>query len=383
MMRRVTALLIVCVSLLFACTHPDKPGAEKPRTDYGPPVSGDWAVVRYDVEPDTLNPLLYRVGTSGYAMWGVNNSQIFEFLMGYNTNTWRLTEPLLAEAPPEISDDHLTYTFTIRDGVKWHDGRPLTTDDVLFTYKATMCPLVDSANKRSFLTDLADIQVDGRKVRFLMNKPNVLNVGNLANIVPVVPKHVFDPEGLLDAFTYKDIIGPKGKNDPKIKKFAEELNKHPSNRAPVGTGPFKFEKWETGKEIVLARNDDYWGKKAYLDKLVLRIIPDNTAALTALKAGEIDLQPRLVPVQYAQQTSGPGFDDQFAKTKYSIPQLGFIVWNNEKPYFKDKRVRQALTMLVDRQKIIDTIRFGMGTIAIRANQRTFGRLRSECKAAAF
>ncbi len=361
-MRRNTAILVLALSVLLSCSGPKTSSAEKARGDYGSPVSGDWAIVRYEGEPDTLNPLLNRSGLAGYAMWGINNSQIYEFLMRYDKD-WRLAEPLLAEAPPEISDDHLTYTFTIRDGVKWHDGQPMTPEDVLFTYKATMCPLVDSASKRSYFTNLVDVQLDGRKLRFVMSQPNALNVSNIANIVPVIPKHVFDPEGLLDGFTYKDIIGPKGKTDPKIKKFSEGFNQSPANRNPIGTGPFKFEKWDTGKELVLARNDNYWGKKPYLDKVVLRIIPDATAALAALKSGDIDLQPILTPVQFVQQTGGPGFDEQFAKTKYSIPALVFISWNNEKPFFKDKRVRQALTMLIDRQKIIDQLRFGMGSIA--------------------
>src|SRR5437016_8307010 len=246
-------------------------------------------------------------------MGGVNNSQIYEFLMGYSTKDWDLTEPLLAEAPPDISADHLTYTFKIRDGVKWHDGKPFTADDVLFTFKAAACPLADTAALRSYLTELKDVQVDGQSIRFVMTKPNVYNVANIANELPMIPKHVFDSEGLLDSSGYKDIIGPKGKSDPKIKKFAEAFNRHPANRAPVGTGPFKFEKWDTGRELVLTRNNDYWGKKPYLDKIVYRIITDYTAALTALKAGEVDVQPRLLPVQYSQQTSGAAFDQQFAK----------------------------------------------------------------------
>src|SRR6516225_8190482 len=136
--------------------------------------------------------------------------------MGYNAKDWHLTEPLLAEAPPEVSDDHLSYTFTIRAGIKWHDGHPLTPDDVLFTFKATMCPLIDAAHFRSYFTDLTDVQIDGRKVRFLMKQPSVFNVANLASIVAIVPKHVFDPEGLLDGLSFKDIIAPKGKTDSRI-----------------------------------------------------------------------------------------------------------------------------------------------------------------------
>jgi peptide/nickel transport system substrate-binding protein len=362
-MIRTKALSLGFLLILVGCSRPGKT-SETNAPDAGHPVPGDWAIVRFESEPDNLNPLISQQALASYALLGVNNSQIYELLMGYNPKDWSLTRPLLVEAPPDISDDHLTYTFTIRDGIKWHDGQPFTPDDVLFTFKAAACPLADTAPKRSYLSELKDIQVDGRTMRFLLTAPNAYNVGNIANELPIIPKHVFDAKGLLDGFSYKDIIGPKGKTDPKIKQFADEFNKHPANRAPVGTGPFKFEKWDTGREVVLTRNDDYWGKKAYLDKIVYRIITDYTAALTALKAGEIDVQPRLLPVQYSEQTGGAAFDQQFTKVKYSIPTEAMIFWNNERPFFNDKRVRRALTMLIDRQIILESVRMGLGKIGV-------------------
>jgi peptide/nickel transport system substrate-binding protein len=362
---RLRLFFILSLVILLACAcRPSNQTKEKAASDVGEPVQGDWAVVHFINEPPTLNPLTNSLAAGDYAMTGANNSQIYELLMGYNTRDWDLTEPLLAEAPPESSEDHLTYTFKIRDNVKWHDGQPFTPEDVLFTFKATACPLTDAGGRRSLITDVADVQVDGRTVRFQMNKPNAFSSRNLANSLPIVAKHVYDPEGLLDGITFKDITGPKGKSDPKVKKFAEQFNSHPSNRAPVGTGPYKFEKWDSGRELVVARNDNYWGKKPYLDKIVYRFITEYPAALAALKAGDIDFQPRLQAVQYNEQTSGPAFDQQFAKTKYAIPTEYQIFWNNERPFFKDKRVRQAMTMMVDRQKIIDTVRMGLGKIGV-------------------
>src|SRR5262245_24023922 len=363
MMRRIGALWFVLASFLVGCSRPDNAGSTGAGAAAGPPVSGDWIIVRYEGEPDTLNPLTSSSSVANYAMFGINNSQIYELMMGYDTNNWSLTDPILVEAAPEVSEDHLTYTFKAREGIKWHDGQPFTSEDILFSFKAAMCPLVDSAPIRSYLSELKDVQVDGRTVRFILGKASVFNVNNLANTLGIIPKHVFDAEGLLDGFSYKDIIGPKGTTEAKIKKFAEQFNSHPASRAPIGTGPYKFEKWDTGREIVLKRNDDYWRTKAYLDKIVIRVIQDYPAALTALKAGEIDLQPRLLPIQYAQQTSGAAFDQQFVKTKYSIPSYYYIGWNEDRPFFKDKRVRQAMTMLVDRQQMIQTIRFGLGSVA--------------------
>lgn len=363
-MRRRSWFFPLVLVLVFACSRPDRPN-EHSEADAGEPVHGDWAVVRFESDPDSLNPLIGATTMAQFALWGANNSQIYELLMGYNTKDWDVTEPLLAEGPPTVSDDHLTYTIKVREGVKWHDGQPLTPEDVLFTFKAAACPLTDAARYRSSLTDLADIQADGRTIRFQMSKPNVYNLRNVVtNLMPIIPKHVFDEEGLLDGFSYKDIIGPKGKTDPRIKRFADRFNGHPANRAPVGTGPYKFEKWDSGREIVLKRNDDYWGKKPYLDKIVYRVINDYTAALTALRAGEIDVQPRLLPIQYKEQTTGPTFDEQFSKVSYSIPGEYQIIWNNERPFFRDKRVRQALTLMIDRQKIIDTIRLGFGHVGV-------------------
>ncbi|HYR41522.1 MAG TPA: peptide-binding protein, partial [Terriglobia bacterium] len=361
--RRIFVLSLLSFALVCGCGRPERT-AETGGADAGQPAQGDWVILRYESEPDSLNPLLSRGAYSDYAMIGINNSQIYELLMRYNTKDFSFSDPVLAEAPPQISPDHLTYSFKIRDGVKWHDGKPFTAEDVLFTFKAGMCPLVDSANRRSYFTDLKDVRLEDRTIRFVVGKPNAFNAVFLANTFGIIPKHIFDPDGLLDGFSYADIIGPKGKSDPKIMKFADDFNKHPNNRSPIGTGPYKFEKWDGGHELSLIRNDDYWGKKAYLDKIVIRIIPDFPAALTALKAGDVDFIPRLLPIQYAQQTSGAAFDQQFAKAKYSIPTYSFIMWNEERPFFKDKRVRQALTMLINRQQFIDTVLFGLGRIGV-------------------
>jgi peptide/nickel transport system substrate-binding protein len=214
------------------------------------------------------------------------------------------------------------------------------------------------------LKDLINVELlDGRRIRFSFRKPYVLNDYATGYTVPIIPKHIFDPDGLLDLFNFGDIIGPKGTTDPRIKQFAEAFNRHPNNRRPVGTGPYKFERWETGKEIVLIRNDSYWGEKPYLDRLLFRIIPDPATALAALKAGELDAHFRLLPVQHTKDTNGADFAARFQKATYTVPQFYYIAWNEDRPYFKDKRVRQALTMLVNRQQIVDSLRFGLGTVA--------------------
>ena len=265
---------------------------------------------------------------------------------------------------PEISQDHRVYTFSIRDGVRWHDGHPFSAEDVLFTVKAAMVPSVDAGAFRSSFASLASVEITGRnQIRFRMAEPYWLNDAALASDIVPVPKHVYDPQRILDHYTFEQIRDPKAVNDPVLKKFGEDFNNNPANRAPVGTGPYKFEKWQTGQEIVVRRNEDYWGQRPHLEKIIYKIIPDSTTALAALKSGEIDFIPRLLPLQFQEQTSGPAFQEHFVKATYQIPQLAYIGWNEARPYFADKRVRQALTMLIDRAKVIETVRRGMGSMA--------------------
>ena len=360
MTRRILSLSLLACSILFGCTHPAS-STEGAAGNISQPIPGDWAVVRFETEADTLNPYTKATDTADRVMVGPNNSNVYESLLYTDAKDFKTIQPRLAISRPEISEDHLTYTFNIRDGVKWHDGTPLTAEDVVFSFKALMNPFTDSAPVRSYLGDLTNVElVEGRKVRMTMRKPYFMNEVVLGEFVYITPKHIFDPQGMLDGFKFPDIISAQNKTNPKLKEFGEAFNKHPNNRAPIGTGPFKFEKWDAGKEIVIARNDGYWGEKAHLSKVVYRIITDNTAALTALKSGEIDFNPRLTPIQYAQQTSGPGFDQQLVKATFTSPIYYYIGWNEERPFFKDKRVRQALTMLVDRDQIIQSIAFGLG-----------------------
>ena len=361
MNRQICGLLLIGIVFVAGCGGPGPTAGPVAGDAVGNPVQGDWLVLSYEAEADNLNRTSNAY--TGYIMDGAMGSMVGEYLLTYNPETWRVDVPLLAESYPEISEDHLTYTFTIREGVEWHDGEPFSAEDVLFSIKAMMNPFADSASLRGYFADLADVEVEGRQVKFEMSKPYWSNDEALGGTLAFVAKHVYDPDGVLDNYSFADIIAPAASNDATLREFGDAFNTHPANRDPVGTGPFKFESWESGSELVLVRNDNYWGEKAYLEKVLIRFITDDTARLTALKAGEIDFNSRLTPIQYARQTSGASFDSEFRKSAFNIPQLSYIVWNSERPFFADKRVRQAMTMLIPRQQIIDNLRFGLAELA--------------------
>jgi len=327
-------------------------------------TDGNGAVVRLDAEPDLLNPVITTSPVSNYIAVGALGSMVYERLLRDDPRTGRPTDPGLAAAYPEISEDHRTYTFHIRDGVKWHDGKPFSADDVLFTMKAAILPSVDAAAVRSSLSSLASAEIiDGNRIQFQMESPYWLNDTAIGSDIVPLPKHIYDPDGVLDRYSFKELRDPKVAADPVLQKFGESFNKNPANRAPVGTGPFKFEQWQTGQDITLSRNENYWGQKPHLSRITYKIIPDATTALAALKAGEVDFIPRLLPMQYQEQTSNPVFQERFVKVTYQIPQIAYIGWNESRPFFADKRVRKALTMLVDRAKVIEVVRKGMGSMA--------------------
>lgn len=129
----------------------------------------------------------------------------------------------------------------------------------------------------------------------------------------------------------------------------------------MGSGPYLFEKWDTGKEIVLKRNEDYWGKKPFVERINFKIITDDTVALQVFKRGELDFMS-LTPIQWVRQTKTSKFRQAADKHRYYLPGYSYIGWNTRKPYFSDKRVRRAMTMLVDRESILKNIQYGFGKV---------------------
>ncbi len=292
------------------------------------PREGDWLVQHLIAEPTTLNPL---TATDVYE--GIVNKNVYQSLLERDNRTLDLV-PYLAESY-EASPDGLSYLFTLREGVRWHDGLPLTSEDVVFTYRTLMDPAVDAPHLRTYVRELEKVEaLDGRRVRFTFSRPYFLSLEIAGSLLGIIPRHVFS-QG--------------------------DFNGHPAGRAPVGTGPYRFVRWETGKEIVLERNEDYWGERPGLDRMVFKIISDGTVALQVLKRGELDLMT-LTPVQWVRQTVDRKFTRSYRKMTHYLPGYSFIGWNQRRPFFEDRRVRRALTLLLDRESILQNILYGHGRV---------------------
>lgn len=296
---------------------------------------GDWLIWAFHAEPKTLNPI--SADTDIYATW-ITIPYIFEPLLAYDYDDMKL-KPWLAESY-NVSDDGLEITFRLRDNIWFSDGVPVTSDDVIFTYQTIIDPKVDAANVANQYVDVKDVvKIDDRNVKFFMKRPHFKSLVNLSLTwtAGVLPKHIYQFRN------------------------AEEFNKHLSN--PVGSGPYVFEKWDVGREIVLRRNENYWGQKPKLHKMIYKFIPNDAASLQALRSHQVDI---LIPdaEQFADLANDKEFNEQFYRIAYWTPDTPFffIGWNMDTPFFSDRRVRLAMTHLVNRRQIVDNLLKGYGRI---------------------
>jgi peptide/nickel transport system substrate-binding protein len=332
------------------------------------PVTGDWLVSHTLSDPEHLNPLTSNDGGASSIL-----GYIFENLLDRHPQTLEL-RPQLATARPQISDDHRTYTFTIRREAHFQDGKPLTGQDVLFSIKAIKNPWVNAPFLRVYYQSLVQAELlDDFTLRLAAKEPYFKNESVLGEVT-VLPRHYYDPEGLMNMLSVADLdamrpgdaateASPQGKQ---ARTFAEQFNANFA-RNPMGSGPYKFHSWKTGQEVVLQRDPKYWGlgkagiDQAYMDQRTMRVFNNVDAALVALKAGELDTMG-LQPIQHLKQTSGSRFEKQFAKHLFFSPSYTYIGWNNDHPIFRDARVRQAMTYLTNRQQMVKTLLFDLGEV---------------------
>ena len=247
-------------------------------------------------------------------------------------------QPVIATSLPTVSSDQLTMTFKIKTGVKWTDGRDLTADDVVFTYRVFSAPEYKEANttrRADFDQYLESVSApDPATVVFKFKKPWAPFI-TFHGQYGIVPKHVL---GTLTA---------------------KELNTTEFNIKPtVSNGMFKFVRWDQGQQVVLERNPTYHRGATLLDGYTMKILASNTAIASALQTGEIDMG--IVDPTVADQLKTVSSLQIY---NYGISAIINLFYNLDpaKPaskLFSDRRVRQALVYALDREKMAQALFFG-------------------------
>jgi peptide/nickel transport system substrate-binding protein len=244
--------------------------------------------------------------------------------------TWM---PAMAESW-SFTPDCLGLTFKLRKDVKWHDGRPFTAADVVFTWKTLVNPKTPAPFKEKFLQIKSVDAPDPYTVQVTYGQPYGRALETWDEYM--LPKH------LLEGYV------ADGK-----------LRESPQNKHPIGTGPYRFKEWRSGEKVVLVENPDYYLGRPYLSRIVYRVIPSQATIFLELKARGVDYSGGLTAVQYMRQTEYPAFRKAYNKFRYPGNGYTFLAFNLKDPRFADKRVRQAFAHAIDKRELMDGVAMGL------------------------
>jgi len=320
------ATILIMVLLMGLAVVPSAFAASPSATDEGSTFRVGWLL-----EPENLNPFIGLLGQD-YEIWHLN----YDYLVGFDAKDLS-PRPELAESW-SVSEDGTTWTFKIRQGVKWQDGEPLTAGDVAFTFNY----IVDN-DLQTLAVYTGGITgataVDDTTVEITTEKPKS---NMLAMVVPIIPEHIW---GKISA------------------KAATSTYRNPI--PIVGSGPFQVVEWSKGKYIRLEANEDYWGGAPKVDELIFENYKSADTMTADLKQGAIDAAIELPQAQVPalEQTEGVTL---LKGTHWRFNELGFNCYDSPdsmgNPVLLDEKFRQALNWAIDRQKIVDVAFFGQADV---------------------
>jgi len=304
---------------------------------------GDWHVQAFGLNLKTMTPL---VSSDVYA--SNVQSYVMESLLMRDPDTLEWVGMIASSW--EVSDDGLKLTFKLRKDVVFSDGQPLTSDDVVFTFDFIMNETIAAPRARAYFEKMKSVTaLDKYTVTFEFKEP-YFNALSLAGGMAIMARHFYEP----------------------YLKEPETFNQ--SKGLLLGSGPYRLQDpkgWTPDQGMVeLERNPRYWGPiLPAFDRLLWKVIENDSARLTTFRNGEIDIYSAR-PREYKTLLDDVDLSARTQNFEYMSPTAGYsyIGWNQgsvEKPSrFADKRVRQAMTYLTDRERIIDEIMLGYGEVAI-------------------
>jgi peptide/nickel transport system substrate-binding protein len=311
--RRLTAaaLAALLTAGAAACSNPEPTGASG-----GKGGTADSAVVGIATEPETLSPLL------GFGKDG--NSKIFDGLLALGPDM-KLT-PALAAALPEIGDGGLTYTYRLRKGVTFSDGKPFGAKDVVFTYRTVLDPRTNNPS-RSELDAVKDVRAVGEDtVVFTLKYPYAPFAHRTVH--PIVPEHIA---------------------------AGQDVNTGPFTTAPVGTGPYILTGWSKGEKLTFRANPAHWGGAPAVKRFTMAVVKDDDVRATRLRAGDLD--GAILPPNLAR-----GFEKDTSRKIHTATTYDYrtVTLPTHHKVTGDLTVRRALDLAVDRGTMVDKLLDGAG-----------------------
>jgi peptide/nickel transport system substrate-binding protein len=336
-MKRAHAACALLVGLA-ACRGADPPAASSAATPAptpvlgfldesreGTPVDGGVLRRRLNGEPTTLNAVLQSSGPEAQVLQYVVRN-LFDFDAGLNL------VPGLAEGY-DVSQDGLVYTVRLRPEAVWEDGRPVTSADAVFTIRKIADPAVPAPVWKPLFEDMESVEaLDPRRFRVKFRDRYAFRATAFA--LPILPEHRFRGQRFLQA---RD------------------------NRAPLANGPYRILSWTAQESVMLERNPRTWSPAGHFERIIFRILPDNTTAYRLLTSGGLD-EDQLDASLKARAAEDPAFRACCRMVEFYNLDWNYVALNNRSPLFADARVRRALTMLSDRASIVRNLYRGSARI---------------------
>ena len=286
------------------------------------PDAGETIVFAMLGDASYLNPVL-----AGDSASAEINDLVYNGLVKYDKDLVLVGDLALSW---EVRDGGKTIIFKLRENVKWHDGRPFTADDAVFTYQCLVNPDIISPRSGRFkmIESVEAPDAHTLVVKYSMAYSPALESWGLG----LIPRHIFD-QG--------------------------DFDKNPANRKPVGTGAYRFVKWVSGEQIVLEKNSEYFEETGNISRIIYRIIPDSSVQFLELRKQGIDSMG-LTPHQYKYNTDDEGFSGNYNKFRYPAFQYAYMGYNLKNPLFEDRIVRRAISRAIDKKAIVDAVLLGYG-----------------------
>ncbi len=267
-----------------------------------------------------INPLYISGGTDSWI-----TELVYDRLMRIGPDG--LPQPWAAESYEWIDDT--TIRVTLREGMMWHDGMPVTPEDVAFSFEAAGSG--EAPMYGPFVGSIADITIDGMDITFSLTEPSAPFLTASLSKINLIPMHIWEP-----------VIAEQLTLETNAESYQEEV--------PIGSGPYRFGSWTLNEEVVLEANAEHWAAPA-ADRWILRIVPNVEASLGMLRSGEINFLsdfPGDPTVVVAAAEEDPNL------TAVSTVDIGFryVAFNHRRPPFNDPAFRRALSASVDRRLIV-------------------------------
>ena len=371
--RFITFFLVICT--VFSCKTDPKTEEGQTNKDQAKAVT-----IAFQSEPQGLTPLLFNSGTSSDIQW-----YMFSTLLFFDFDNPTKYLPVLATKVPEpikITEGEdkggLKIDFELRKDAVWGDGKSITAEDYLFSMKSIMNPNCRQAGAwRANLNFIKDVRIDKnnpKKFTIITNQVHMNAVINTGGLV-IIPKHIYDPKRILDKYELTELIAKEkefvGNEELIDASMMFENADYSQGKKPIpGSGPYEFQMWDKGVQLVLKSKKDWWGDnyvgesdyfKANRPELITyKIIPDLNTRIGKLKTEEVDILPRISQLAFKELNENEAVKENYNLYHPSFGLFYYLAMNNQNKILKDKSVRKALAHLVDLEKQIDVVMHGYG-----------------------